>query len=307
MLRLATRRSPLAQWQARDTQDRLARQGVASELVLIDSAGDRDQNSALSSLGGVGIFAVEIQLAVLEGRADVAVHSAKDLPSLTPEGLVLAAVPVRADARDVLVGATLETLAAGATVATGSPRRRAVLLHRRPDLNIVELRGNMATRLAYVERSDVDAIVCAAAALQRLGTQPPIVDVLDPTWCIPQVGQGAIALEARVDDEVTRNILRHINDTAEEARLNVERAFLRELGAGCSIPVAAHAAWHGDDMVIRALMAAPNGHRVVMGEQRASGPLDESALSSLGATLARHLRDDVGGGDLVGGDPCASS
>ena len=199
-LRLATRRSPLAVSQAERVALLLQRHNVTSEIVLLDSQGDRDLTTPLREIAGAGVFAVEIQRAVLEGRADLAVHSAKDLPSDTPEGLTLASVPEREDPRDVLVGTSLAGLGPGATVATGSPRRRAVLLERRPDLNIVELRGNMERRLASVHERGIDAIVTAAAALVRLGQEDQIAEFLDPQWCIPQVGQGALAIEARSDD-----------------------------------------------------------------------------------------------------------
>jgi hydroxymethylbilane synthase len=165
VLRLATRRSPLALAQAQFVQERLRRCGVESELVPIVTHGDRDHEAPLEAIGGRGVFAVEVQRAVLDGTADVAVHSAKDLPSATPAGLDLVCVPERRDAADVLVGRSLAGLGPGATVATGSPRRRALLLERRPDLRIVGLRGNMATRLALPGRDGVDAVVAAMAAL----------------------------------------------------------------------------------------------------------------------------------------------
>ena len=169
VLRLATRQSPLALIQAESIRSRLAHCGVESELVHVETSGDRDRDVALSVLAGQGVFALEIQRAVIAGEADVAVHSAKDLPSETPEELALASVPERRDPADVLVGRSLAGLGPGATVATGSPRRRALLLERRPDLQVVELRGNMATRLGVAGHDGVDAIVAAAAALERLG------------------------------------------------------------------------------------------------------------------------------------------
>jgi hydroxymethylbilane synthase len=240
-LRLATRRSPLALLQAEFVRALLAAHGVDTELVSMHTSGDRDLSAPLSSLGGQGVFAVEVQRAVIEGRADVAVHSAKDLPSTTLDGLVLASVPERRDPVDVLVGRSLAGLGPGATVATGSPRRRALLLERRPDLRIVELRGNMATRLATPGTNGVDAVVAAAAALERLDKRDLCAERLDPTWFVPQVGQGAIALEARVDDAPTLSLLALINDVSAMTALMAERAFLRELGTGCSIPAGAHA------------------------------------------------------------------
>ncbi|MEO9180051.1 MAG: hydroxymethylbilane synthase, partial [Acidimicrobiales bacterium] len=179
MLRLATRCSPLALAQAAIVQSRLADHGIVSEFVHIETAGDRDSSAPLELIGGLGVFAVEVQRAVLDGTADVAVHSAKDLPSTTPTGLTIACVPERRDPADVLIGRSLAGLGPGATVATGSPRRRALLLERRPDLRIVGLRGNMATRFAMAGRDGVDAVVAAAAALERLGEHRLLSERLD--------------------------------------------------------------------------------------------------------------------------------
>ena len=292
-LRLATRRSSLALKQARYVQGRLSDLGVESELVLVDTTGDRERNVDLVTLGGQGAFTVEIQRAVLEDQADVAVHSAKDLPSTTPMGLVLASVPERLDARDVLVGRSLAGLGPGATVATGSPRRRALLLERRPDLQVVPLRGNMETRLDAPGKHGIDAIVAAMAALLRLGQSDRASESLDPTWFVPQVGQGAIALEGRVDDERTLESLRHTNDASALSEVTAERAFLEELGAGCSIPGGAHAEVRGDTITLSGVLLSVDGSKSVRAERSGSDP------SSLGRELAKLLRDDMGGGDFV--------
>ena len=294
-LRVATRRSPLALVQATRVQRRLEEHGVESELVLVDTRGDRDLHTDLATLGGQGIFAVEVQRAVLAGEADVAVHSAKDLPSVTPPGLVLASVPERLDASDVLVGRSLAGLGPGATVATGSPRRRALLLERRPDLQIVSLRGNMATRLAKSGTDGVDAIVAARAALERLEELDVVSERLDPTWFIPQVGQGALALEARSDDATTRATLASISDPVALLTVTAERAFLEELGAGCSIPAGAHGRVVGEALTLRGVMLEPDGTKSVRAEFTGSDPHE------LGSRLARHLRDDLGGGAFVAG------
>jgi len=292
MLRLASRRSPLAMLQATYVAERLASLGVTSEIVPLETQADQRLDVPIASFGGQGAFAVEIQRAVLDGRADVAVHSAKDLPSMTPEGLVFACVPQRVDARDVLVGRSLEGLGPGATVATGSPRRRAFLLERRPDLTIVELRGNMATRLSHVGNG-VDAIVAAAAALTRLTLTDVVAEYLDPTWFVPQVGQGALALECRSDDAVTRAHLIELHDVLAGRELLAERAFLRELGAGCSLPVAAHATAHADQVRVSAVMAHRDGVRSVRAVREGDDP------EALGAALASYLRDERGGAALV--------
>src|SRR5438132_3472903 len=195
-LRIATRASTLARWQAERVGVLL---GEPVEFVLVTTTGDRDQRADLHAIGGTGIFVKEVQQAVLDGRADMAVHSAKDLPaSDSPAGLVLAAVPERADPRDALVGSTLDALPAGARIGTGSVRRRAQLVALRPDLTFAELRGNIPTRLDRA--GEYDAIVVAAAALARLGRADLATEYLEPSVMLPQVGQGALAVECRTGD-----------------------------------------------------------------------------------------------------------
>jgi hydroxymethylbilane synthase len=296
VLRLATRRSPLALLQAEYVQSQLNAHGVKSELVHIETSGDAQPDVSLTTLGGQGVFAIEIQRAVLDGDADVAVHSAKDLPSLTPDGLVLASVPERRDAADVLVGRSLAGLGPGATVATGSPRRRALLLERRPDLRVVDLRGNMAKRLANAGRDGVDAIVTAAAALDRLGSKNLIAERLDTEWFVPQVGQGALALEVRVDDlDTTATLAKITNADAMEAVL-AERSFLVELGIGCSIPAGAYATLAGGIISLSGVMLAIDGSRSVRATRTGKDP------GELGRLLAMQLRDEGGGAALPGWD-----
>jgi hydroxymethylbilane synthase len=293
-LRLATRRSPLALIQASYVQQRLMTLGVTSELVHIETSGDLRRDVSLEAIGGQGVFAVEIQSAVLRGEADVAVHSAKDLPSTTPNGLALSCVPQRLDAADVLVGRSLAGLGPGATVATGSPRRRALLLERRPDLRVVGLRGNMATRFAKAGHDGVDAVVAAAAALERLGQGDLVSERLDPAWFVPQVGQGALALEVREDDDATSTLLAPLNDDAAFVSLAAERSFLRELGAGCSVPAGAYATVDGDEVNVSGVMLSVDGSHSV---RAAVSGRDAAAL---GRQLALVLRDERGGGDLAG-------
>ena len=293
-IRLATRRSPLAQLQARYVQERLRSLSIESELVLVQTRGDANTSASLTSLGGQGIFAVEVQRSVLCGDADVAVHSAKDLPSTTPEGLTLACVPERRDPFDVLVGRSLAGLGPGATVATGSPRRRALLLERRPDLNIVGLRGNMASRLAAAGRDGVDAVVAAAAALDRLGQVSLAAERLDASWFVPQVGQGALALEIRENDAQSAEALLGLNNHDAFRALASERSFLRELGAGCSVPAGAFATSEDGELHLSGLMIAYDGSRSVRLAVRGHDP------ETLGRELARRLRDDLGGGSLPG-------
>jgi hydroxymethylbilane synthase len=295
-VRLATRRSPLALLQATYVQQRLTSLGVTSELVQIETQGDLRRDVALDELRGQGVFAVEIQTAVLDGAADVAVHSAKDLPSSTPDGLTLSCVPQRLDAADVLIGRSLAGLGPGATVATGSPRRRALLLERRPDLRVVGLRGNMATRFAKAGSDGIDAVVAAAAALERLGQGGLVSERLETDWFIPQVGQGSLALEVRDDDESTTTLLAALNDSAAFTALAAERSFLRELGAGCSVPAGAYATLDGTTISVRGVMLSVDGSRSV---RAAVAGTDAAAL---GRELAVHLRDGMGGGNLAGWD-----
>jgi hydroxymethylbilane synthase len=292
-LRLATRGSPLALAQARSVAAVLASRGVVTELVEVVTTGDRRRDVAIAEMSGQGVFAVEVQRRVLDGEADVAVHSAKDLPSSTPEGLLIASVPERLDPADVLVGRSLAGLGPGATVATGSPRRAALLLERRPDLTIVGIRGNMSTRLARAGRDGVDAVVAAAAALERLGELGRVAERLDPSWCTPQVGQGAIALEVRADDEEAVALTAAIDDETAHVALRAERAFLRELGAGCAVPAAALATVTGT-ITVAGVMAAPDGSTVLRDQVSGADP------ETLGTTLARTLRDDRGGSRLAG-------
>ncbi len=293
VLRLGTRRSPLALAQAGFVAARLSALGVETRIVEVETSGDRRRDEALSSLGGQGVFAVEIQRALLTGEVDAAIHSAKDLPSASPDGLALSCVPERRDAADVVVGRALAGLGPGATVATGSPRRRALLLERRPDLHVVELRGNMATRLARAG-DDVDAVIAAAAALERLGESARIAERLDPEWFVPQVGQGALAVETRVDDEATRAALAPLDDVEAHVALRAERSFLRTLGAGCSVPAGAHAYYHEGSLTLRGVMLATDGTLSVRAVLRGDDP------EALGSALATLLADERHGRDLAG-------
>lgn len=298
LLRVATRGSALARWQA-DHVVALLRKvepAVEAEVVVVETSGDRRADVPIWELGGKGVFVKEVQAAVLDGRADVAVHSAKDLPSATPDGLVIAAVPERADVRDALVGARLDELPEGAVVATGSLRRRAQLAAHRPDLRFEGLRGNMETRIARAGRDGVDAVVVAAAALDRLGLADRIAERLDLDVVLPQVTQAALAVECRAGDVDTRALLELIEHGPSRRAVDAERGFLRELGGDCSIPAAAHATQAGDSLRVRALVASPDGRAVVRHE--VSGPA--TAGAALGRSAARHLLDEQGGARLLG-------
>lgn len=253
VLRIATRGSDLARWQA----DRVAgllqqtHDGLQVEIVPVSTEGDRRTDVPLSQIGGKGVFVKEVQRAVLSGDADIAVHSAKDLPAVTPHGLTLAAIPVRGEVRDALVGATLEELqvmAAGGdlppVVGTGSARRRVQLAELVPGVVFEELRGNMATRL--IKARDFDSMVVAAVALDRLGLSDRINDVIPIDEMVPQVGQGALAVECRSEDRATIDHLGAIEDAASRMAVDAERAFLAELGGDCSLPAGAHCTIRAD-------------------------------------------------------------
>lgn len=258
MIRAATRGSALARWQADHVAALLGHRdaGVAEPLV-VSTAGDRDKVTPLHEIGGKGVFVKEVQAAVLDGRADIAVHSAKDLPALTPDGLVICAVPERADPRDVLVGSSLADLREGARVGTGSIRRQVQLRSMRPDIELVEIRGNIDTRLSMV--GDLDAIVMAGAALDRLGLAPGVVERLDVGTMLPQVGQGTLAVECRVDDIGTIEALETIDHVESRRRLEAERGFLIELGGDCDLPAGAYAEIHGADVLVSAMLADDAG------------------------------------------------
>jgi hydroxymethylbilane synthase len=292
VLRAATRGSPLARWQAEHVAAliRAVDPAMTVALVVVDTQGDRRLDVPIWELGGKGVFAKEVQAAVLDGRADLAVHSAKDLPSVSVPGLVLAAVPERGDPRDALVGSTLADLPEAAEVATGSLRRRVALWQHRPDLRFVSLRGNMQTRLA--KAADHDAVVVAATALDRLGLAGHIAERLGTDTVVPQVGQAALAVECREDDAALRELLARIEHGPTRRCVDAERAFLAELGGDCSLPAGAHATIDGDDLVLTAFVAAPDGSAVVRATQ-----VGRSA--ALGADVARRVLAD-GGARLLG-------
>ena len=284
MLRAATRGSALARWQTAHIAELLGR-AAGVEPILVTTAGDRLADTPISTIGGKGVFVKEVQAAVLDGRADIAVHSAKDLPAVTPEGLVLAAVPRRADPRDVLVGCRLSDLPLEGLVATGSARRRVQLRELRPDLKFAELRGNIGTRLA--KAADFDAVVMAKAALDRLGEHPPVVDVLACEVMVPQVGQGALAVECRAADDRVRELLAEIEDATTRREVDAERAFLAALGGDCTLPAGAHAHVRDSTLAMRAVLADGIDGRchTVVGEG------DDG--EALGRNLARQLLDTV--------------
>jgi hydroxymethylbilane synthase len=299
-LRIGTRSSPLALWQANYVARRL-RPLVAPrsvELLHVQTEGDRDQAASLAHIGGRGVFTKEIERALLDGRVDVAVHSLKDLPTQPVEGLVLAAVPERGPSGDVLVAARVarfDDLPPGARVATGSLRRRAQLLHRRPDLRLADIRGNVETRLRKLRDDGYDALVLAEAGLERLGLAGA-TEVLDPAWMLAAVGQGALGIECRAGDEATRNLLASLDHTPTRQAVEAERSLLYHLGGGCQVPLGAIAQMDGETLLLRAAVLAVDGSRRVAGEE--AGPAAEAV--AIGQRLADRLRSQGAAELLLG-------
>jgi hydroxymethylbilane synthase len=289
-LRIGTRGSPLALWQARHVAERLRPLAAprSVELIPIETAGDRVRDRALSQIGGDGVFTKEIQRALLDETVDVAVHSLKDLPTAYMEGLTLAAVPPRGPTGDAFVSLRhrrFDDLPPGAAVGTSSLRRRAQALHRRPDLRLLDLRGNVETRLRKLAEQDLDAIILALAGLERLGLGGHVTEILDPVWMLPAVGQGALGLECRAGDGRTLALLEALDDRATRQAVLAERAVLRGLGGGCLVPIGASATVAGERLTLRAAVLPPDGSRSIAGEL--SGPAAEA--EGLGQRLAERL------------------
>jgi hydroxymethylbilane synthase len=282
-IRIATRGSAQAVAQSQAVADRLRAEGSDVELVLIETHGDRTQSAGvpLHTIGGLGVFTKEVQVAVLDGRADVAVHSAKDLPSTPTDGVEIAAFTKRRTASDALVGSTLAELPLGATIATGSVRRRAQLARARHDLVFAELRGNIHTRLDRVP--DGGAIVMAVAALEVLDLTDRIAEVLDPSEFVPAIGQGCVAVECRAGDRGVLQALRAIDDAPTRRALTIERAFLAELGSGCSLPVGGHV----DGKRLHTFLSDPDSGIT------ASERIDLSGDDATDVALARRAANDA--------------
>jgi hydroxymethylbilane synthase len=286
ILRIGTRGSLLAKWQAESIRKRVfAATGVEAEIVIIKTAGDRMQQAPLTQIGGKGIFIKELEEALLEESVDVAVHSVKDIPTDTPSRLMFPAVCRRDDVRDCLVGSTLANLRQGARVGTSSLRRQAQLLHIRPDLDIRDLRGNVDTRLRKVESGEYEAILLAKAGLDRLGVSQRISEIFLPEVCMPAVGQGAIAVECRLKDTETADILAPLDDAETRTAIIAERALLAALQGGCQVPLGAWARIERAELVLEACVCSVDGVQYV--KQRATAPPDQAA--ALGEHMARLL------------------
>jgi len=289
-LRIATRKSPLALWQAEFVRDRLiaAHPGLAVELVRMTTQGDKVLDSPLAKVGGKGLFVKELEDGLLSGRADLAVHSMKDVPVELPMGLHLPVICEREDPRDAFVSrrfASLDALPQGARVGTSSLRRQCQLKVLRPDLQILTLRGNVNTRLAKLDDGEFDAIILAAAGLLRLGFAERITAYLDTAISLPAIGQGAVGIECRSDDPVVNRLIAPLNHPPTQIRVSAERAMNHRLEGGCQVPIAGHAILEADALLLRGLVGYPDGSQVVRGEIR--GIPGEAA--ALGIALADDL------------------
>ena len=289
-LRIATRKSPLALWQAEHVKTRLmeAHEGLNVELVTFTTNGDKILDTPLAKIGGKGLFVKELETALLEGKADIAAHSIKDVPMEFPEGLFLSTILEREEPCDALVSNTcdsVQNLPEGAIVGTCSLRRKSQLLSKRPDLIIKDLRGNVNSRLEKLDKGDYDAIVLACAGLVRLDMEKRIKQRISSSWILPAVGQGAVGLEARVGDEETLkllSVLQH-DDTAD--RIIAERALNKRLQGGCQVPIASYAMLDGDTLHLQALVGEPDGSLIVQG--------DISGHRNDGEQLGEKLADDL--------------
>ena len=288
--RIATRKSPLALWQAEHVRGRLraAHPGLEVELVTMSTKGDRVLDSPLAKIGGKGLFVKELEQGMLAGDADIAVHSMKDVPVEFPEGLGIGAILEREDPHDAFVSNrfdSIESLPEAAVVGTSSLRRQCQLRAVRPDLDIRDLRGNVGTRLGKLDNGDYDAIVLACAGLKRLGLAGRITRSIDTEAMLPAIGQGIIGIETRLDDARVRELLSPLHDGDTAVRLAAERSLNATLAGGCQAPVAGHAVLDGDLLRLRGLVGWPDGSDIVRGE--ISGAAAEA--ESLGRTLAEDL------------------
>jgi hydroxymethylbilane synthase len=294
-LRLATRKSMLALAQARAYAATLcaANAGLSIEEVHIVTSGDKFKDQPLQELGGKGLFIKEIEEALLDDRADIAVHSIKDVPAELASSLVIACIPPREDPRDVLVtgdGRPLADLKKGASVGTSSMRRKTMLLAIRPDLDIGPLRGNVDTRLRKLADGEVDAIVLAYAGLRRLDMADRATEVLEPEVMLPAVGQGALGIECRQGDADVINIVSKTDDTETRIRVSAERAFMKAVGGNCQLPVAAYAVHDGDELWLRAMVADDDGGNGRNGERRAPWTTEDADAARIGHELGASLR-----------------
>lgn len=299
VLRIATRKSPLALWQAEYVKARLeqAHAGLSVELMGMKTKGDVILDTPLAKVGGKGLFVKELEVAMLEGRADIAVHSMKDVPVEFPEGLGLTVICEREDPRDAFVSNqydSIDDLPQGAVLGTCSLRRQAQVRERRPDLKILDLRGNVNSRLQKLDDGQFDAIILAAAGLKRLGFDQRIRRAMEPSESLPAVGQGAVGIECRLDDVETIALLQTLSDTDTTTRVMAERAMNNRLEGGCQVPIAGYSELEGDQIWLRGLVGEPDGSNIVRHEVR--GPREQA--EALGTQLAEVLLQQ-GAGDIL--------
>lgn len=299
LIRIATRQSPLALWQAEHVRQLLCAQHPDLEVALVPmvTKGDVILDTPLAKVGGKGLFVKELELALLEQRADIAVHSMKDVPVEFPDGLGLVCICERDDPHDALVSNhydSLDALPQGAIVGTSSLRRQCQLRAARPDLHIKDLRGNVGTRLSKLDNGEYDAIILAAAGLRRLGLAARIRARLSVQQSLPAVGQGAIGIECRLDDARVRALLAPLNHADTATRVSAERAMNNRLQGGCQVPIGSYAELQGDELYLRALVGAPDGSQMLQADIR--GPRHQS--EQLGRALAEQLLD-AGAGRIL--------
>ncbi|MDD1795647.1 hydroxymethylbilane synthase [Enterovibrio makurazakiensis] len=289
-IRIATRKSPLALWQAEYVKAALeaTHPGLIVELVPMVTKGDIILDTPLAKVGGKGLFVKELEQAMIEGRADIAVHSMKDVPVEFPEGLGLVTICERDDPRDAFVSNRYESLSdlpQGAIVGTSSLRRQCQVREMRPDLVVNDLRGNVGTRLGKLDNGEYDAIILAAAGLKRLGLHDRIRNEIEPEEILPAVGQGAVGIECRLDDERVRTLLEPLSDANTTYRVLCERAMNNRLQGGCQVPIGSYSEIQGDQIYLRALVGEPDGSEIIRGE--VTGPLEKA--EELGTGLAEQL------------------
>ncbi|WP_031429610.1 hydroxymethylbilane synthase [Methylomicrobium agile] len=289
-IRIATRKSPLALWQANHVAALLERHfpGIRTELVQMTTRGDKMLDAPLAKVGGKGLFVKELEQGMLEGEADIAVHSMKDVPVEFPDGLHLAAILKREDPTDALVSnrfAGLDELPANARIGTSSLRRQCQIKQRFPNAEILQLRGNVNTRLAKLDAGDFDAVILASAGLIRLGMADRIRERLDPAISLPAIGQGAIGIECRRDDAEINALLGALHDSDTAVCVRAERAMNARLQGGCQVPIAGFAEKHGERLFMRGLVGAPDGSVIYHSESR--DDLDRAE------DLGRHIAEDL--------------
>ena len=289
-LRIGTRGSTLARWQAEFVRAGLARHGVAAELVIVSTSGDRDRQSSLRVIGGKGVFTKELEDALLEERIDLAVHSMKDMPTTLPAGLAIAAICEREDVRDALIsrgGLKLDQLPSGARIGTSSLRRQAQLRHYRRDLEMLDMRGNVDTRLAKVAQGNYDAIILAKAGLDRLGKAGQISEIVPPEICLPAAGQGAIGIETRKRDDELSAAVRKLNHDPSQAAVEAERAVLAGLEGGCQVPIGVWCRMESGSLVIDACVLSADGTESI--RERRTGAWEHAI--ELGRSVGAALLD----------------